>query len=370
MKPILTCAAFWMCLAGHTVAQSFAIDWHVIAPGGGRATGGGFELNGTIAQPAVGSASGGGYGLEGGFWPGAVPGGMLCSLAITQLPADVTVFAGQAATFQVIATGAPAPSLYQWQEDRGDNFGFRDVPGANDPIYTRTVGNTDTFLHVRCVVGNGCTNVVSAAAIVTLLVGPRLEIALDLARSDVLRVAVPLSAQGMRLQFTSALGDFTQWHDVTNPPIVTATHLYWDLPRTNAWTGGPNTNGFLRLAPPSTALSAAANEFVRVSNSAGSVSGNFADSGTFRNVGAERPVEHSLWPPGGVARANGILLAFNFSNVGDCPILVTVLGVTARKIVIEPGATVTGTEPAARHVTVVSGPVGGGACKVEYGFHW
>ncbi|HTV41110.1 MAG TPA: hypothetical protein VMF08_11080 [Candidatus Sulfotelmatobacter sp.] len=63
-------------------AQSYSIDWHKIAGGGGLSTGGSYQINGTIGQPeASGTMSGGNYSMTGGFWslisavqtPGAPP---------------------------------------------------------------------------------------------------------------------------------------------------------------------------------------------------------------------------------------------------------------------------------------------------------
>jgi hypothetical protein len=50
-------------------AQTYSIDWHKIAGGGGTSTGGGFQMSGTIGQPdASGTMNGGNYSLTGGFW--------------------------------------------------------------------------------------------------------------------------------------------------------------------------------------------------------------------------------------------------------------------------------------------------------------
>ena len=50
-------------------AQSYSIDWHKIAGGGGASSGGQYTLNGTIGQPDAGdSMTGDGYSLTGGFW--------------------------------------------------------------------------------------------------------------------------------------------------------------------------------------------------------------------------------------------------------------------------------------------------------------
>ena len=49
----------------------FEIPKSTIDGGGGRSTGGSFELTGTIGQPDAGqSLTGGNFRLSGGFWPG------------------------------------------------------------------------------------------------------------------------------------------------------------------------------------------------------------------------------------------------------------------------------------------------------------
>ena len=63
-------------------AQSYSMDWHKIAGGGGMSAGGAYQMAGTVGQPdASGSMNGGNYSLTGGFWslvsvvqtPGAPP---------------------------------------------------------------------------------------------------------------------------------------------------------------------------------------------------------------------------------------------------------------------------------------------------------
>ena len=49
-------------------AQTYSIDWHKVAGGGGTSTNGPYALTGTIGQPDAGVMSAGNYTLEGGFW--------------------------------------------------------------------------------------------------------------------------------------------------------------------------------------------------------------------------------------------------------------------------------------------------------------
>src|SRR5580692_7829923 len=50
-------------------AQSYSINWHKIAGGGGTSSNGQYSLSGTIGQPdASGAMTGANYSLTGGFW--------------------------------------------------------------------------------------------------------------------------------------------------------------------------------------------------------------------------------------------------------------------------------------------------------------
>jgi len=52
-----------------TYAQSYSIDWHKVAGGGGASTGGVFSVSGTIGQHDASDAmTGGNYSLTGGYW--------------------------------------------------------------------------------------------------------------------------------------------------------------------------------------------------------------------------------------------------------------------------------------------------------------
>lgn len=47
---------------------AFQMERQVIAPGGGRASGDGWRLDGTLALVAAGRATGGAFTLDGGYW--------------------------------------------------------------------------------------------------------------------------------------------------------------------------------------------------------------------------------------------------------------------------------------------------------------
>ena len=65
-------------------AQSYIIDWHKIAGGGGTSTSGAYSVSGTIGQhDAGGPMTGGNYSLTGGFWS---------LIAVTQTTGAPTLF--------------------------------------------------------------------------------------------------------------------------------------------------------------------------------------------------------------------------------------------------------------------------------------
>jgi len=59
----------WLLLPATGLAQSYSIDWHKVAGGGGTSTGGVYSVSATIGQhDAGGPMTGGSYSLTGGFW--------------------------------------------------------------------------------------------------------------------------------------------------------------------------------------------------------------------------------------------------------------------------------------------------------------
>ena len=69
------------------------------------------------------------------------PGENLAVPSFTTQPTNQTVTEGADATFTVIATGNPAPTL-QWQENQGN--GWADLPGETNTTFTKT-GTTLTM---------------------------------------------------------------------------------------------------------------------------------------------------------------------------------------------------------------------------------
>ena len=94
------------------VYSQYEVNWYTIDGGGGRSSGGPYELVGTIGQPDAAYSSGGKYELLGGFWPG----GPLCFV-------DFGHFARFAEQWGLTGTGLPA-DLY---EDLSDQVNFLDL---------------------------------------------------------------------------------------------------------------------------------------------------------------------------------------------------------------------------------------------------
>jgi len=96
-------ALFILSIFGISHAQSYSIDWHKDAGGGGISTNAQYSLSGTIGQPdASGALTNGQYSVTGGFWAliqmVQTPGAPLLSItysgnqAIVSWPISVTGF--------------------------------------------------------------------------------------------------------------------------------------------------------------------------------------------------------------------------------------------------------------------------------------
>jgi hypothetical protein len=127
---VVTALAFVM-FASITSAQSYSIDWHKIAGGGGTSTGNVYSVSGTIGQhdASAGNAmTGGPYSLTGGFWALAVavqtPGAPL--LTITLNP--------QLSTIQLSWSPATPGWVLQENLNLATTNWVNSVSGATNPV--------------------------------------------------------------------------------------------------------------------------------------------------------------------------------------------------------------------------------------------
>jgi hypothetical protein len=72
--PLYVCVMLFAACGAVLAADEFEISWFTIDGGGGKSTGGQFELQGTIGQPDAGKLTGGNFELTGGFWFALEPG--------------------------------------------------------------------------------------------------------------------------------------------------------------------------------------------------------------------------------------------------------------------------------------------------------
>src|SRR5439155_24902248 len=99
----LMLGCWWLVLSGcpRACAQTYSIDWHKVAGGGGTSTGSVYSVSGTIGQPDAGpTMSGGNYGLDGGFW------GLISAV---QTPGSPLLTIARTAT-NTVAVSWPSPS--------------------------------------------------------------------------------------------------------------------------------------------------------------------------------------------------------------------------------------------------------------------
>jgi hypothetical protein len=125
MKTLLAASLglFWLS-ASVAHAQSYSIDWHKIAGGGGTSTNAQFSLSGTIGQPdAGGPMSSVNYLVTGGFW----------SLYAVQTPGAPLLTITYAGNQAVVSWGA---SVTGWTLQTNNNL----TTGAWGN-YTNTVVN-------------------------------------------------------------------------------------------------------------------------------------------------------------------------------------------------------------------------------------
>lgn len=87
--------------------------------------------------------------------------------SIGKQPQNVSVKAGEQATFTVAATGADLK--YQWQIDRNDGKGFADIAGADRASYTTSaVDKNCNGYKYQCVISNSAGSVTTGTATLTV----------------------------------------------------------------------------------------------------------------------------------------------------------------------------------------------------------
>src|SRR5882672_3283248 len=89
------------------------------------------------------------------------------TLAVITSPSDLTVTAGQAASFSAAANGTPAPSV-QWQVSTDGGANFSDLPGATATTLTFTASLSQNGNLYRAVFTNAFGTAASSTALLTV----------------------------------------------------------------------------------------------------------------------------------------------------------------------------------------------------------
>ncbi len=146
---------------------------------------------------------------------------------VSSNPTKATVFAGQGAVFNAVATGTPAPSV-QWQVSSNGGKTFTNVAGANANPYTFTAALSQNGDQYRAVFTNSAGTATTSAATLTVdpataprIVAQPVSRAIDAGQSTSFTVAVagttPLAYQWQKLVATT-------WTNVgTNSATCTIT---------------------------------------------------------------------------------------------------------------------------------------------------
>jgi hypothetical protein len=101
-------------------------------------------------------------------WAEVTPAASCTSASVTNDPASISVFAGNTATFTVVASGTVLS--YQWQVSTNSGSTWDNI-GANASSYTTPVlATSDSGKQYRCVVTAGCNNSTATSGTATLTV--------------------------------------------------------------------------------------------------------------------------------------------------------------------------------------------------------
>lgn len=128
-------------MSRHLVAQSYSIDWHSIAGGGGTSAGGVYSVSGTIGQSDASARpmTGGTFSLTGGFW-------LLIAVQTTGAPRLTITFTSQSAA--LISWPSPSTGWNPQQNPDLSTTNWVTVPEAiNDD-------GTNKFILINRPMGN------------------------------------------------------------------------------------------------------------------------------------------------------------------------------------------------------------------------
>ena len=120
-----------------------------------------------VALALIGlAACGGGGGYGGGGGGGSGMSGYTAPIITTQ-PASRSIASGSTATFSVVASGTPAPTI-QWQTSF-DGMNWTPIAGATGSTYTTPVETAaDNGISFEAVATNSVGSVTSAPAVLTV----------------------------------------------------------------------------------------------------------------------------------------------------------------------------------------------------------
>jgi len=95
-------------------AQSYSVDWHTVAGGGGTSTAGVYSVSSTIGQHQAGtSMTGGGYDLAGGFWA------LFATPPTTSSPSTLNIFLTETNTVVIAWSATSSGGTVQQATDLG-----------------------------------------------------------------------------------------------------------------------------------------------------------------------------------------------------------------------------------------------------------
>jgi hypothetical protein len=120
-------------------AQSYSIDWHKVAGGGGTSTDGTYSASGSIGQhEAGGPLTGGNYSLTGGFWS---------LIAVAQTPGAPTLYISQSGSTVTVYW----QNVTGWTLQQNNNLA---TPAGWSVNSSWTTSNGTNYLNLTSPTGN------------------------------------------------------------------------------------------------------------------------------------------------------------------------------------------------------------------------